>query len=592
MDEAQGCYGRSDTPAEPLDQRAKIDSSDNGHPSGTAKAVSESNQALFPIIFFQLGLLYIGACIGMIVWLALHGPALVPQQDTRITAIIISVGSRLAGLFISAAFARSAWAAFLQQLLTEEPIQARALIAVCRNFMSLGQLGDYNSLPIPFRCHIFLAVLISLAMSATSASFRYASLGLAGRNTALVPDVASLCSPSFVSGTAYYCPSALNTNTSRTSWDYLKDVYTGGQRTVYRYGEQGDKELGANVTLGILPAGWNLNDGSDLPWMTIWATCRDLPISATFTGDYISALTSIIVNDSLVDILDVFNMPDWDPVVHLYQQSNGPGPISNLNPFIAVMLAQSQDDGTASLRGLAPDAVTYLGEGYLDLHGQGAVPQRVLGAAAWCEFNGSTGGRWPDVLWPPLNHTSNVVLGTVIDDQPTMGTAMLNFGPGWQYNQLSGDSLPGGSVSYIANITGPGVSFPTLFTSYVRNQWALMAYSIAPQSGQKIALPFIGSGPDQLYISLTLVTVLPFAALVIGLLVTLRASICTIRQRRWVNRVEFESWWLIKALRHEIYKAEYCNATERSFIKVCEDSLATYRKDGGHLEIREIERTS
>ncbi|KAN0095245.1 hypothetical protein V8E51_015956 [Hyaloscypha variabilis] len=348
-------------------------------------------------------------------------------------------------------------------------------------------------------------------MSATSASFRYDSLGLAGRNIALVPDVASLCSPSSVSGISYLCTGALNFNTSRTSWDYLKDVYTGGQRTVDLYGEQGDKKLGANVTLG--------------------------------------------------DVLDIFNMPDWDSIVHIYQKSTGTGPISDLNPFIAVMLAQRP------------------------------VLQKIVGAAAWCEFNGSTGGQWPDILWPSLNHTSNVVLGTVIEDQPTMGTALLNFGPGWQYNLLSGDYLPGGSVSYIANITGPGVNFSALFTSYVRNQWALMAYSIAPQSGQQIALSFIGSGPDQLYISLTLVALLPFAALGIGLLVTLGASIRNIRERYWIKRVEFESWWLFKVLRHEDYKVEYCNATEGSFVKLCEDFTATYRKDGGYLEISEIERT-
>ncbi|KAH6714332.1 hypothetical protein BKA61DRAFT_722880 [Leptodontidium sp. MPI-SDFR-AT-0119] len=149
-----------------------------------------------------------------------------------------------------------------------------------------------------------------------------------------------------------------------------------------RTSEQGDKVLGANVTLAALPVGWNLDEGNDLPRMTIWVTCRGLPISANFTRDYLSALASIFVNYSLVDILDVFNMPDWNPVAHLYQQLNGPGPISNLNPFIEVMLAQSQGDGTANFGGLAPDTVTYLGEGYLDLHGQGAVPQRVLGAAA------------------------------------------------------------------------------------------------------------------------------------------------------------------------------------------------------------------
>jgi hypothetical protein len=237
-DKTKDLLGKSDAPSERLDQKAKMPAPDNRDPPGTAtaKAVSQSNQALVPIISLHFGLLYIRACIGGIVWLWLHGPALVPRQDTRITAIIISVGSRLAGFFISAAFARSAWAAFLQQILTEKPVQAQALITVCRDFMSLGQFIDFKSLPVSFRYHIFLALLISLAMSATSASFRYDSLGLSGRNIALVPDVASLCSSSSVSGTSYLCTGALNFNTSRTSWDYLKDVYTGGQRTVDLYG--------------------------------------------------------------------------------------------------------------------------------------------------------------------------------------------------------------------------------------------------------------------------------------------------------------------------------------------------------------------
>src|SRR5277367_5967760 len=530
MEETRAFLARPHMPAEPLAQRVNNDSSDNGYLSRIATTTSQRNQATIPFIIFPLGLIVIGTCIGMIIWLALHGPALVPGQDTRITAIMISVGSRLATLFIGTALVRSAWAAFLPHVLAGELIPTRALLGVCCNFMSLRQLEYYGPLPPSFKYHIILGAFISLAMIGTSASFRYDSLELAGRNIALVPDVTSSCNQSLVTQSNYFCNGGtvninLNANTTGSSWSYLEEVYTGGQRTVYRYGELGDQELGANVTLGVLPAGWILNEGNNLPWMEMWVTCDQLSISAEFSGSNYTAISNIYVNDTFMDALDIANMPEWGSVVHLYQQINETGPYSSLSPWIVVMLARDLNDGTANMRGLASDAVTHLGESYLDLHGYGPILQGVLGAAAWCEFRGSTGGQWPDELWPPLNHTSNVVIGTVINDRPTMGTAMLNYGPSWQYNPVSENSLPGGSISYIANNTGPGVSFPALFSSYIRNQWMLMAYSIAPQSGQQISLPFVGSGPNKLYISLTTVSVLPSSALVIGLLVILRAWI-------------------------------------------------------------------
>jgi hypothetical protein len=166
---------------------------------------------------------------------------------------------------------------------------------------------------------------------------------------------------------------------------------------------------------------------------------------------------------------------------------------------------------------------------------------------------------------------------------------MLNYGPSWQYNPVSENSLPGGSVSYIANNTGPGVSFPALFFEY--HTKPVDADGILDSATIRSAnfLSFVGSGPNKLYISLTVVSVLPFSALVIGLLVTLRAWVCTIRQRRWVNRVEFESWWLAKALCPGMYSAGYCNATEKDFKDACEGFSAAYRDiapgDEGHLAL-------
>jgi hypothetical protein len=590
MEQPRAFSDRLSMPTNPPAQDFNNGFPHNDYLPSVAMTASQHNQATVPIVLFPLGFLAIGSGLAAILWLALHGPALVPGQDTRITAIMISAGSRLAGLFMGAAIIRSAWAAFLPRVLAGEPIPTQALVGACQNFMSLGQLGNYGSLPSAFKFHIALAAFITLAMVGTSASFRYDSIAVVGNNFASVPDVASICNPSLVNGSNYFCNGAVNANTTETSWSYLEDVYNGGQGTVYRYGELGDQELGANVTLGVLPAGWALGDGSDLPWMAIWVACQPLSISAEFLGSGLEASTDIYVNDTFLDTLDIANMPEWGSVVHLYQQVNESVPASSLCPWKVVMLARDLDDGTANFGGLAPDAVTYLGNSYLDLHGYGPIVQGVLGAAAWCQFNGSTGGQWPDEFWPPLNYTTNVVIGTVVNDRPTMATALLNYGPSWQYNPVSENSLPGGSVSYIANNTGPGVSFPALFSSYIRNQWTLMAYSIAPQSGQQISLSFAGSGPNKLFISVTILIVLPSSALVIGLLMIIRAWLCTIRQRHWVNRVEFESWWLAKALRPDVYRAGYCNATEKKFYEACEGFSTSYRdlrpnSNVGHLAL-------
>jgi hypothetical protein len=470
MEETRVFRARRNMPAEQLAQSVNNYSSDNGYLSSIATAASQRNQAIFPILLFPLGLITIGTCIGATAWLAWHGPALVPGQDTRITAIIISFGSRLAGFFIGAAIVRSAWAVFLPRVLAGALIPTQTLIGACRNFMSLGQLENYKSLPSSFKYHVILAIFISLAMTGTSASFRYDSLGLADRNFAFVPDVASSCNASLinVNGSGYFCTGKLNGNTSGTQWTYLEEVYTGGQNTVYRYGELGDEWLGANVTLAVLPAGWTLNEGN-LPWMAMWVTCENLSISAEFTGSGASAISNIFVNGTFIDALDVANMPEWHSVVHMYQQFNETGsPLSSLSPWIVVMLTRDLDDGNADFGGLAPGTTAYLGNSYLDLHGYGPTLQGVRGAAAWCHFNGSTGGQWPTDLWPLLN-TSNTVIGSVIDDRPTLGTVLLNYGPSWQYNPVSENSLPGGSVAYIANNTGSGVTFPALFSSYIRN---------------------------------------------------------------------------------------------------------------------------
>jgi hypothetical protein len=572
--------------------------SDNGDSRflRVATAASRRTQAIGLIIFYPLSFIFIGTCLALAIFLALHGPALVPRQDTRITAIIISSGTRLAALLIGAAFVRSSWAAFLPHILSGKPIPIRSLVGVCRDWLSLGQLENYASLPSSFKYHIILAVVIWMALTATSASFRYDSFPQLGSQNAIVTDVAKICNASLIiPGGGYGCGGGTvdpKHNGSWSPWSYLDDLKTGGQGTIYRYGQLGDKELGANVTLAILPPGWTLH-GGDLPWMEVWVACESLSISAQFTGSGISANASIFVNGTLLDTLDVANMPTWGADINIYQQRNDSGPLSSLAPWILVMLTRDMNNGGTNMRGLTADAGTYLGNSYLDLPGWGPVLQGIQGAAAICHFRGTTGGQWPDDLWPPLNHTSNVVIGTVIDDRPTMGTALLNYGPSWQYGPVGGNSLSEGDITYIANNTGAGVSFPAMMTAYIRNEWALMAYSITPQNAQKISLPFDGLGPNKLYISLTIISVLPLSALAIGLLIILHAWICTIRRRRWVNRVEFQSWWLVKALRPDMYNAGYSNATEKDFRDACESFSAAYRdtqpsSNVGHLALCSI----
>src|ERR1700722_3154451 len=237
--------------------------------SSAATIASKRIEATIPIIFFCFSLLFLGTCLTGFAWLALHGPALVPRQDTRITSILISTGSRMSVLIIGVAFVRSAWASILPDMVAGKPLNTRSLIGICRNFMSLGQLASFGSLPAAFKWHITLAAFVSLVMRATSSSFRYESLPVSGEALAILPDFARACPPpqNPNSGGGYFCPGALNANTTTQAWNYIEQVYSGGQRTVYRYGELGDEELGANVTLAILPNGWTLNDGNDLPWM-------------------------------------------------------------------------------------------------------------------------------------------------------------------------------------------------------------------------------------------------------------------------------------------------------------------------------------
>jgi hypothetical protein len=56
-----------------------------------------------------------------------------------------------------------------------------------------------------------------------------------------------------------------------------------------------------------------------------------------------------------------------------------------------------------------------------------------------------------------------------------------------------------------------------------------------------------------------------------------------IKERSWVSRVEFESWWLVKALRPEIYSAESGNAIEKEFNSACDGFSVSQNTESGHL---------
>lgn len=230
-------------------------------------------------------------------------------------------------------------------------INARPQFDQC--VMSLGQLMDFHSLPMSFRLHILIAVFISVAMTATSASFRYESLGVTGENLPLVAVTASACNASRANSSNYFCDGDLNGDATGNSWSYLEEVITGGQGTVQRNGILGvDQTLSANVTVALLPPGWITRNESNLPWMAISVTCKPLNISAQFTGQGALTNAAFYVNDRFIDNLDIANMPAWNSVVHLYQQVNETGPYISICPWLVVMIARDLNDGGAHIGGL------------------------------------------------------------------------------------------------------------------------------------------------------------------------------------------------------------------------------------------------
>ena len=349
--------------------------------------------------------------------------------------------------------------------------------------MSCGQVQNIAALPPAFKIHVLLAAFALTSMIATSSSFRYDSFPVTGRAMAVVADVAFACPAEKVVETrAYICDEGgsnnnILTNTSVHSWDYIGQVDGGGQKTVSKTGAVGDPVVGANVTLALLPKDWELCEGSNLPWMAMSVTCESRKISVSFIGTGINTNTTVYLDGKEVDILDIGNMPQWGSIIHLYPRVNTTGPFSSLGYYEVVMLARDEYDGS-NMRGVSQESITELGSTWLDLRGYGPVEQGLLGAGASCTCSASTGGQWQKGLWPPLNHTNNTFWGEIVNDQPTLAAAILNYGASWQYTSVSENYLPGGSVSYIAKNTGPDIPFANLFAAYIRNQWTLVVYAI------------------------------------------------------------------------------------------------------------------
>jgi hypothetical protein len=192
---------------------------------------------------------------------------------------------------------------FTPKLVNGRRFSARTLLAVCHEWASLWQWQDFRDLPTSFRIYVLLGGLTWIGMTGTSATFRYVSQGVSATGTALVADFTYTCNTSLVDLLSYTSQAAtspnttdigtsfnLNGNNSSTSWGYVEQVNSGGRSTVNLTGSIGDAALGANVTVAVLSDGWYLKEGHKLPWMAI------------------------------IDVLDVSEMPQWNGLVHLYQQ--------------------------------------------------------------------------------------------------------------------------------------------------------------------------------------------------------------------------------------------------------------------------------
>lgn len=476
------------------------------------------------------------------------GPRLVPRQDTRITNIIISIASKGAlglGLWIVTLRLRVQWTYIL---VSGQHVQLRSLLAACSTEGSLSRVRHIRTSPTRgIGLTAAIGAAVSILMTLTSAGFKYIVLPGTAIQEYPGPDFVFICNYSRVtSTTGYFCVGPANALVINTEWDYLDIVNSGAGGNVLRSnGTSGT--MSANVTLTSAPANLRLPANPTPPWAAIDVSCRNVALSLSVVGNGSSSTNVLFVDNRPLDTLTVAEMPTWSSQVQLYQQVNDTGPASSLSPYYMVLLARSLDDGTSNIQGLSGSAVTNLGNSFLDLHGyNGTVLQGVLGAAAYCSFSGSTGGNWPSATWPART-TTNVVVGkgpynSIID----ISTVFLNYGPSWQYNPVSGNSMPGGSVSYIANLTTEADNFGDFIAMYMRNQWALMMYT-NNFIGSATNTPYRVRTQPQLYIQATTMLVAPASALGVCVLCAFVCMFTMSRLGDWYGLTDLAPWWLMKA---------------------------------------------
>jgi hypothetical protein len=133
-----------------------------------------------------------------------------------------------------------------------------------------------------------------------------------------------------------------------------------------------------------------------------------------------------------------------------------------------------------------------------------------------------------------------------MNDTVDLSTIILNYGPSWQYNPVSENSIEGGSVAYIANWTVPATNFPDYIAMYIRNQWALMMYTNNFLTGFITNTTYTVETSPQLYIQATYIVFLPITALVLGVYCAYISAYAIFAISFEYNRVDVAPWWLME----------------------------------------------
>jgi hypothetical protein len=509
---------------------------------------------------------YLCSCIATAVWMLFSGPKPVPRQDTRITNAIISVLSKISltlALWIVTVWLHAQWA---RVLTSGRRVKLQGLLVACGEAGSLTRVRYLHVMPtLGVRFTALVGVAVTICMMLTSAGFKYVVIPSTAVQSYLGPDFAAICNYSLVSASGgYFCTGAANAVTVKDEWNYLDLVNSGAGGNVVLSGNTTSGKLSANVTLTSSPANLRLPQNPAPPWAAIDVSCSAVSLQLELVGDGLTSNNILTVDGRELDQLSIANMPSWSSQIQLYQQVNDSGPASSLCPWYMVLLARDLGDGTSNIEGLAGSAVSHLGESFLDLHGYGPTLQGVLGAAAYCHFNGLTGGGWPNISWP-ARPTTNVVVGRGPQNGTVdVGTLFLNYGPSWQYTPASANSIPGGSISYIANFTTDALNYPDYIMTYMRNQWALMMYSNNFIGGFVTNTSYAVQTPPQLHIQATVVLLVPLVGLVICIGCAGACLWTMWRLGTWYEHVDIAPWWLMKAFgmvpglgNSEVSKAEF-----------------------------------